>query len=271
MSEIRVVELFAGVGGFRLGLERASISFITVLANQWEPNAKKQWAYENYCSHWGKNANCICEDIAKIKEQIPPHDLLVGGFCCQPFSVARSSDKALGLEDTEKGQMWWHIFDIAKLRMPKYILLENVDRLLISPSKQRGRDFAIMLYGLNSLGYSVEWRVINAADYGNAQRRRRIFIFAFREDGDFILNKAFPIDHLVEQIQETHEYKLPSTLENVFNQFKAKFENYGTCVKGKIKTKKVLPKSKELPIPLSEIISVERERAYRPIFITESS
>lgn len=177
---MRVVELFAGVGGFRLGLEKASKEFETVYANQWEPGKKKQHAYDNYCSHW-KNHNCVNEDIAKIKFDIPEHDLLVGGFCCQSFSVARTTDKSLGLEDAEKGQMWFHIRDILEYRRPKHVLLENVDRLLKSPSKQRGRDFGVILKGLTDLGYSTQWRVINAADYGCAQRRRRVFILASLE------------------------------------------------------------------------------------------
>ena len=159
---IKVVELFAGVGGFRLGLETASPLFQTVWANQWEPKYKAQHAFDCYCQHFGNNDNHINQDIALVKHDAPKHDLLVGGFPCQDFSVA--STKAKGIEG-EKGSLWWHINDILKEKRPPYVLLENVDRLLKSPSKQRGRDFLIMLRCFYDLGYAVEWRVINAAEY----------------------------------------------------------------------------------------------------------
>lgn len=178
---LRTVELFAGVGGFRVGLERSSQLFKTVWANQWEPGRKNQFAFNCYNSHFGDTGSVnINEDIAIAKENIPQNfELLVGGFPCQDYSVA--STNAKGIEG-KKGVLWWHIRDIVEARRPKYVLLENVDRLLKSPASQRGRDFGIILWCLNELGYSVEWRVINAADYGMVQRRRRTFIFACRKD-----------------------------------------------------------------------------------------
>ena len=177
-KKVRVVELFAGVGGFRLGLESASDLFETVWANQWEPGRKSQYAYDCYKERFGENHNCINEDIALVKNQIPEHDLLVGGFPCQDYSVARTG--AQGIQG-KKGALWWEIRDVVEAKRPKYILLENVDRLLKSPAKQRGRDFGIILRCLSDLGYAIEWRVINAAEYGCAQRRRRTFIFATHE------------------------------------------------------------------------------------------
>lgn len=169
-----VCELFAGVGGFRLGLERASREWTTVWANQWEPNKKVQHAFNCYCSHFGNGENHVNEDISSIeKANIPNHNLLVGGFPCQDYSVARTG--AQGINGV-KGVLWWQIREILEIKDPKFVLLENVDRLLKSPSSQRGRDFGVMLACLNELGYTVEWRVINAAEYGFAQRRRRIFI-----------------------------------------------------------------------------------------------
>ena len=255
---MKVAELFAGVGGFRLGLERASEEFITVFANQWEPNKKKQWAYENYISHWD---NCVCEDITKIdKNSLPDFDLLVGGFPCQSFSVARSADKALGLEDEHKGILWWQIREILEKKNPKYVLLENVDRLLKSPTKQRGRDFGVILKGFSDLGYTVEWRVINAADYGNAQRRRRTYILAYKGSYKNCLNECFPLDEIDNQIKKTRVYTLSKTETEVFNTFKADFGSVGYCENGNIKTKDVIPKF-EQPTPMAEIlISVERER-----------
>ena len=179
-EDIRVVELFAGVGGFRCGLETASPSFKTLWADQWEPGRKDQFAFECYDLHFKDTGSInVNEDISLVKGDVPEHDLLVGGFPCQDYSVA--STNARGIEG-KKGVLWWHINDIIKARKPKYVLLENVDRLLKSPASQRGRDFGIILRCMADNGYSVEWRVINAADYGFVQRRRRTFIFASRDD-----------------------------------------------------------------------------------------
>lgn len=181
MSEgIRVVELFAGVGGFRVGLEKAG-PFHTIWANQWEPGRKTQSAFDCYDMHYGNSGSVnVNEDIGLVKGDVPEEfDLLVGGFPCQDYSVAATN--ARGIEG-KKGVLWWHIRDIVESRRPGYVLLENVDRLLKSPSTQRGRDFGIILRCMADLGYSVEWRVINAADYGFVQRRRRTFIFACRND-----------------------------------------------------------------------------------------
>lgn len=178
---IRVVELFAGVGGFRRGLEQASPRFETVWADQWEPGRKDQFAFACYERHYGDTASVdVNEDIGKVKDGIPEDfDLLVGGFPCQDYSVAATNAKGI---EGKKGVLWWHIRDIVESRRPRYVLLENVDRLLKSPTAQRGRDFGIILRCMFNLGYSVEWRVINAADYGFVQKRRRIFIFASRND-----------------------------------------------------------------------------------------
>ena len=183
----RVVEMFAGVGGFRLGLEGPpgsprNGSFKSVWSNQWEPSTKLQHAAELYTSRWHfiadpaepnvhRNPNVsddvfVNADIGTIPaETIPEHDLLVGGFPCQDYSVAKTLNTADGLEG-KKGVLWWEIHRIAEHHRPSYLLLENVDRLLKSPVKQRGRDFAVMLASLADLGYVVEWRVIVASEYG---------------------------------------------------------------------------------------------------------
>lgn len=186
-----VVELFAGVGGFRIGLERASQAFHTVWANQWEPSTKRQEAYDIYVRNFG-NCSVLAgermveavsnEDITRVDvNAIPNHEMLVGGFPCQDYSVANSLGNARGL-DGKKGQLWWSIESILRShRTPaKYLFLENVDRIINSPAKQRGRDFAIILATLASLNYIVEWRVINGADYGKVQRRRRTYIIAYK-------------------------------------------------------------------------------------------
>lgn len=178
---IRVVELFAGVGGFRIGLEGASDAYETIWNNQWEPSTKHQDASLVYQARFGKEGHSN-QDINLVKtSDIPNHDLLVGGFPCQDYSVAASLSRSGGIEG-KKGVLWWQIYRILQEKgeaRPNYIFFENVDRLLNSPATQRGRDFAIILASLSDLGYIVEWRVINAADYGMPQRRRRTYIVGY--------------------------------------------------------------------------------------------
>ena len=181
--EKTVCELFAGVGGFRIGLEKANPEWDTVWANQWEPGKKSQHAFDCYVNHFGKSDKYVNEDISSIdKQTIPNHNLLVGGFPCQDYSVARTGAKGM---EGKKGVLWWQIRDILEAKRPNFVLLENVDRLLKSPASQRGRDFGVILACFKDLGYSVEWRVINAADYGFAQRRRRTFIFACKNTTNY--------------------------------------------------------------------------------------
>lgn len=185
METIRTVELFAGVGGFRLGLEAASDKFKVIWANQWEPSMREQYAFECYAAHFGSQKYHVCQDIAKAKINVPDHDLLVGGFPCQDYSVMKKN--SAGIEGA-KGALWWQIDDILREKRPKYVLLENVDRLIRSPAKQPGRDFSIILRCLYEKGYAVEWRVINAAEYGYAQRRRRTFIIAYHDQTEIFRN-----------------------------------------------------------------------------------
>ena len=179
MKKIRVVELFAGVGGFRLGLEQAG-KYEIVWSNQWEPSSKAQHASDIYVEQFGPQGHSN-DDIESVStDNIPDHDLLCGGFPCQDYSVASTLKNSKGLIG-KKGVLWWSIHRILdeKKNKPQMLLLENVDRLLVSPAKQKGRDFAVMLKSLDDLGYAVEWRVINAADYGMPQRRRRVFFLGY--------------------------------------------------------------------------------------------
>ena len=184
----RVVELVAGVGGFRIGLESVlkGKAFNVVWSNQYEPGSAKQWASRVYeyafrNDKGSKHSNKLIED-AIADGEVPAHDVLVGGFPCQDYSVAKPNSQSRGIEG-KKGVLWWSIYEIAKEHNPKFLILENVDRLVKSPAKQRGRDFAIMLKCLADLGYVVEWRVINAAEYGMPQRRRRVFIVGYKAEG----------------------------------------------------------------------------------------
>ena len=238
-SVIKVVELFAGVGGFRLGLEAVKNkekSFQVVWSNQWEPSTKKQHASDVYCARFGYG-NHSNEDISTVEVlDIPNHDMLVGGFPCQDYSVASTLKNSHGIVG-KKGVLWWEIYRILEQKgvdSPKYLLLENVDRLLKSPASQRGRDFAIILSSLNALDYAVEWRVINASEYGMPQRRRRVFIFATKKDTTFytslqnnnakdilekegLFAKTFPIQPL-EENQIVIE-KLSTDLVNITDNF----------------------------------------------------
>lgn len=212
---LRVAELFAGVGGFRLGLEGCrewgaeGVGMQMVWANQWEPpgNEKKQFAWACYEARFGAGS-CVNEDIEKVLDLvehgaygIPDFDLLCAGFPCQDYSVAKPSPESKGMEG-KKGVLWWQIVRLLQMKRPEYVLLENVDRLLKSPSSQRGRDFAVILSCLNELGYLVEWRVVDASAYGFPQRRKRVFIYGEQaasprdlqsrllEDG--VIARAFP-------------------------------------------------------------------------------
>jgi DNA (cytosine-5)-methyltransferase 1 len=183
-DKIRVVELFAGVGGFRIGLEGASDAYETVWNNQWEPSTQHQDASLVYKARFGSKGHCNKDINTVLTTDIPDHDLLVGGFPCQDYSVAATLSRSGGIEG-KKGVLWWQIYRILQEKgdkRPQYIFFENVDRLLNSPATQRGRDFSIILASLADLGYVVEWRIINAADYGMPQRRRRTYIVGYQKD-----------------------------------------------------------------------------------------
>ena len=183
-NNIRVVELFAGVGGFRIGLEGASDAYETIWNNQWEPSTQHQDASMVYKARFGTKGHSNKDINLVPTSEIPDHDLLVGGFPCQDYSVAATLSRSGGIEG-KKGVLWWQIYRILQEKgdkRPQYIFFENVDRLLNSPAIQRGRDFAIILASLADLGYVVEWRIINAADYGMPQRRRRTYIVGYMKN-----------------------------------------------------------------------------------------
>ena len=266
---IKVVELFAGVGGFRIGLEGFPIpknpNYKVLWSNQWEPSTKVQHANLIYKKHW-PNSNHSGKNIEEVIENnfdsIPDHDLLVGGFPCQDYSVATTLKNSKGLIG-KKGVLWWSIEAILRRKenKPQYLMLENVDRLLKSPSNQRGRDFGVMLASLNNLGYAVEWRVINAAEYGMPQRRRRVFFLAYHRsteiykniqkttnkedwlDSDGVIASAFPIQEINEDLTSG---AIGSDLVKVskafnLNEKKSPFENCGLMIDGEFITVKSSP------------------------------
>ena len=287
-NKIKVAELFAGVGGFRIGLEgwkgKSPLSdyketvdsfYEVVWSNQWEPSTKTQHASAVYEERFGKEGHSN-EDISTVDiKQIPDHDLLVGGFPCQDYSVATTLKNSKGLIG-KKGVLWWSIVRILeeKKKKPQYIFLENVDRLLISPSKQRGRDFAIILKSLSDLGYVVEWRVINAADYGMPQRRKRVFILAYLEKSTIFkqLKKTLALDWLIskgtlasalpvysDNFSRQNVFNLEDDIVNISSSFNSLggaslFENCGLMVNGSVTTLKTVPKIEGKPICLGDVL-----------------
>ena len=280
-----ICELFAGVGGFRLGFDRLKSGWETKWFSQWEPGAKTQWAHDCYVSHFGESEDLngeihTGEDISMmVKENIPDHTLLVGGFPCQEYSVAHTLASSKGIEG-KKGVLWWQIRDTLIAKQAPFCIFENVDRLLKSPAKQRGRDFGIILSCLAELGYSAEWRVVNAATYGAAQRRRRTFIFAYKNDTNYgkkmsaakakdiisksgLMAKAFPIIS-AEEITET---TISKDVVEVSDSFSFAFETAGYMTDYHIYTAKVTEKEEE-PIVLGKILQHNVDSSY---FITDEA
>lgn len=297
MKKIRVVELFAGVGGFRLGLDAASkkntTKFETIWSSQWEPGAVTQHASEIYVRAFGRE-NHSCEDIQEVIEkdfkQIPHHDLLVGGFPCQDYSVARTLNQAKGIYG-KKGVLWWSIFNILNKKgedAPSFLMLENVDRLLKSPSGQRGRDFAVMLASLADLGYIVEWRVVNAADYGFPQRRRRVFIMGYKKGSKIfnlikkeedvknwiykngVIAQAFPVN---KDTTNLDVFKIDGNLEKVSENFsshkpsKSPFEISGIMIDRDVYTVKTIPSYKGKTTLLKDVVIHDETKTPKEFFI----
>ena len=310
-KKIKVVELFAGVGGFRIGLEgwkgmssssnfkeKFDSNYQVIWSNQWEPSSNIQHASLVYENRFGKKGHSN-EDIQDVVEnkfnQIPDHDLLVGGFPCQDYSVATTLKLSDGLQG-KKGVLWWSIEAILrkkKYKAPNYLMLENVDRLLNSPSAQRGRDFAVILSSLNKLGYAVEWRVINAGEYGMPQRRRRIFIVGYKKGtslynkiknasdkqkwilSDGIFAQSFPVKvaektkvklfSLISSAELTSSYKLNNDLVAVSTNFNKSaknnavtpFANSGVMVDGVYHCIKTEPLQKDFSYTLSKILQTK--------------
>lgn len=295
--ERTVCELFAGVGGFRCGLNGIRTvedamkpeKWQTVWFSQWEPADKKtQWAHACYVNRFGTCLDVVGNDTTNIdinavdKKDVPDHNLLVGGFPCQDYSVASSLATSKGLEG-KKGVLWWDIRDMLETKAPPFVLLENVDRLIKSPAKQRGRDFGIILACFRDLGYTVEWRVINAAEYGYQQRRRRTFIFAYKDTTHYagrmnetiqyvkgaepesgrssmgkliwsegLFAKSFPVikaDNKKIQIEA-----LPSGIGELSQEFTFLFENAGVMKDGIVYTVKAIPYYSGKQITLGDIM-----------------
>lgn len=287
-TKLNVVELFAGVGGFRVGFEKADKEYFqTVWANQWEPSKKAQDAFECYSRRFteGEASNEDITTVPNSKFASLNIDLLCGGFPCQDYSVSRSLNNEQGING-KKGVLFWEIKRALENSHPKYVLLENVDRLIKSPSKQRGRDFAIMLAVFRDLDYIVEWRVINASEYGYAQRRRRVFIFAYKRDlayaaqqlavanredllfKDGFFATVFPV--------QPEPYKgrratatLPQDIVEISDSYAFGFHPAGVMIDGEIHTVHPEPIEKA-PVTLGEILQPEDSVA-EEFYLTEAA
>lgn len=274
-----ICELFAGVGGFRLGFDRLNSGWETVWFSQWEPAHKKQAAHDCYIRHFGDCADLrgeyhTNEDITTVdKTAIPDHTLLVGGFPCQDYSVASPLSAAPGITGA-KGMLWWQVRDILAAKQPAFCLLENVDRLLQSPKSQRGRDFGLILGTFAEYGYQVEWRVVNSAQYGAAQRRKRTFIFAYRKDTvyaatmqpvdaervirtDGFMAQAFPVDDMGDMT----DTQLVGTLSDISDNFVFDFKNAGYMCDRHVYTAKVV-EQEETPILLGDVLEASADSKY---------
>lgn len=261
-----VIELFAGVGGFRLGLDKSG--WKTVWSNQWEPSTKIQHASSVYVKNFGPEGHSNEDIEVAIDEheagrtEIPDADLIVGGFPCQDYSVAKTLNTSLGLAG-KKGVLWWQIHRLVALKKPKFVFLENVDRLLKSPSSNRGRDFAVMLRTLSDLGYDIEWRVVNAAEQGFPQRRIRVFILAYRKDLNLesdVLAKTFGI----QEHSNSTELVLDENPEKISEEFnvggmQSPFLNYGSFDGETVVTSKVMSPKAKKPIVLGDVLLDSKE------------
>ena len=280
--EKTVIELFAGVGGFRCGLNKVELknekvsengNWKFVWANQWEPATKSQEAYECYAKRFGSDDVSNVDIFEVDKKKIPNHTLLVGGFPCQDYSVARTLSGSKGLEG-KKGVLWWAIVDTIKAKKSPFLFLENVDRLLLSPASQRGRDFGMILRSLYDNGYAVQWRVINAGEYGKKKKRRRTYIVAYHKSTkyyeqmkklnmkdiivkDGIFAKQFPVkpeelDYNMANVSKSM-YK---DLADVSDNFQTQFYNAGVMCDGKIYTAKMESDCNDI-YPLKKIRETE--------------
>lgn len=176
MKQIKAIDLFAGIGGIRLGFEQAFQDRIkTVFVSEWDINAQKTYK-ANFDDQFE-----IAGDITKINESdIPPFDICLAGFPCQAFSLAGQhkgfKDNFKGLS---RGTLFFDVARICAFHKPKVIFCENVKGLIIH---DKGRTFNIIKGTLEELGYKVYEKVLNSRDYGVPQNRERIYIVAFRDD-----------------------------------------------------------------------------------------
>jgi len=176
LKDYKFIDLFAGIGGFHLAMSKFRAN--CVFSSEWDPFAAKVYEENFNIKPFG--------DITKISEKdIPKHDILCGGFPCQAFSI---SGKQKGFDDT-RGTLFFDISRIISFHNPKIVFLENVKNL---EKHDEGKTLTIILKTLKSLGYDVNYKILNASDYGLPQNRERIYFVCFRKDLNINNKFIFP-------------------------------------------------------------------------------
>jgi DNA (cytosine-5)-methyltransferase 1 len=173
LEKLRTIDLFAGIGGIRLGFEAHGCQ--NVFSSEWDKAAQSM-----YEANFGEKPFGDINEIPPNK--IPDHDILLAGFPCQPFSIA---GKGLGFADT-RGTLFFNIEAIIAEKKPQAFLLENVKRLT---THDDGRTFKVILEKLTGLGYTVYHKVFNSLDFGVPQKRERIYIVGFKKNIQFSFPK----------------------------------------------------------------------------------
>lgn len=188
-GSLRFIDLFAGIGGIRLAFER--VGGACVFTSEID-----QACQEMYEANFGETPH---GDITQVSsEEIPDHDLLLGGFPCQPFSII---GKGEGFADT-RGTLFFEIERILRDKRPRAFLLENVKMLV---NHDKGRTFSVILQKLKELGYHVHWKVLNALDYGLPQKRERVIIVGFNENYPFTFPPRMKKRIALSEILEPHD------------------------------------------------------------------
>ena len=231
---MKFIDLFAGIGGFRYGLQKVEIesesssdhesgasqhgqrAFHCVWSNEWD-----KYANQIYTKHFGE---CDSRDIRTVDtKDIPDHDLLCAGFPCQSFSIA---GKRLGFEDT-RGTMFFEIARIIRDKRPRYFLLENVKGLL---SHDEGKTFQTILGVLSDLGYEYQWQVLNSKNFGVPQNRERVFIVGHLRETSrpevFPIGESYSISHRTKYTEQAGRSRISSTIDARYGSLRNAGETY---------------------------------------------
>ncbi|MDX1351408.1 MAG: DNA cytosine methyltransferase [Thiomicrorhabdus sp.] len=215
-SSYKSIDLFAGIGGIRLGFEQTH-----KVKNVFSAELDK-YACQTYEVNFGDNP---LKDVTKINtSEIPEFDILLAGFPCQAFSIA---GKRAGFEDT-RGTLFFDVARIIKDKMPKVFLLENVKGLL---SHDKGQTFKTIISVLNELGYELHYKLLNAKDYNIPQKRERIYIVGFKYSSNFKFPIPVSLKRDIKSIMETKEVSSKYYLSDVYletlRQHRLRHENKG--------------------------------------------
>ncbi|AUC60978.1 DNA (cytosine-5)-methyltransferase 1 [Cyanobacterium sp. HL-69] len=234
MERLKVLSLFSGCGGMDLGI-LGNFKYLNKTYNQLPTEIvyavdNDSYAVEIYNTNFSHN--CLVADIKNINEKdLPDHDILVGGFPCQSFSVVAQNPPRLGIKD-EKGQLFFEICRILKEKQPRFFIAENVKGIL---SANKKRAFPLIIQEFQKVGYHVTYQVLNASDYGVPQKRERVFIIGFKKFED-CFKFQFP------QRTTTNE-KIPLKLV-LEDEIEDKYFFSQKAIEGMLKAKKIMNKGR---------------------------